>query len=115
MKILWLSQHAPLQKQLDALRRRFGDIEVDQDENPFSNAEQVLQHVQKGGYQELVIVAPLSVIAKLCELGLRPLYAIMDQVAHRSEADLVYRNRMYRFNRFVRVKAVRMETEELVD
>jgi len=72
MKILWQSQHAPLQKQLDSLRRHFGDVEVHQDENPFSNAEQVLHHVKREGYDELVIVAPLSVIAKLCELGLRP-------------------------------------------
>lgn len=113
MKILWQSQHAPLQKQLDALLHHFGDVEVHQDENPFSNAEQVLQRFKKGGYQEMVIVAPLSVIAKLCELGLRPLYAIMDQVVHRSEADLVYHGRLYRFNRFVRVKAVKMETEEI--
>lgn len=37
----------------------------------------------------------------------------MDEVARQVDADLEYHGRLYRFNRFVRVKAVKMETEEI--
>lgn len=112
-KILWLSQHVPLQKQIAELQRIFRQVEVIRDPRPFSNAEEIFGRYKAGSYTEIVTVAPLSVIAKLCELGLRPLYAQMDQVANQGEADLSYRGRFYRFNRFVRVKAVKMEIEEL--
>lgn len=112
-KILWLSQHTPFLKQIAELQRIFGQVEVVRDLQPFSNAEEIFGRYRAGGYDEIVTVAPLSVIAKLCEIGLCPLYSQMDQVAKQSQADLSYRGRFYRFNRFVRVKAVRLETEEL--
>ena len=60
-----------------------------------------------------MVVAPLSVIARLCELGLKPLWAEMKQVRSWEEADLLYRGRFYRFVRFRRIKAVKLEFEEL--
>lgn len=110
---LWLSQHRPLPKQLAELQRLFGEVEVRQDVNPFSNAEEILRRFKEGGYNEIVAVAPLSVIAKLCELGLRPLWAEMEQKKSWKEADIEYRGRFYRFVRFRRIKAVKLEFEEI--
>ncbi|OHA09205.1 MAG: hypothetical protein A3B37_01555 [Candidatus Sungbacteria bacterium RIFCSPLOWO2_01_FULL_59_16] len=112
-RILWLSQHRPLSRQIAELRWIFGEVEVLQDVNPFSSAEDIVQRVRDGGYDETVVVAPLSVIAKLCELGLRPLWAEMEQVVRRGEADVAARGRFYRFVKFRRIKAVRLEFEEL--
>jgi len=112
-RILWLSQHRSLARQIAELRRIFGEVEVLQDVNPFSSAEDIIQRVRGGGYDETVVVAPLSVIAKLCELGLRPLWAEMEQVQRRSEAEVVARGRFYRFQKFRRITAVRLEFEEL--
>lgn len=113
MKILWLSKHEPLPVQVAELGRLFGEVELCQDVNPFANAEEVLRRYQEGGYDDLVVVAPLSVIARLCELGLHPLWAQMEQVRSRSEADLSYRGRLYRFDRFRRIKAVELLFEEI--
>jgi len=61
----------------------------------------------------MVAVAPLSVIARLCELGLRPLWAEMEQVWSRQESDVSAKGRFYRFVRFRRIMAVKLEFEEL--
>src|SRR3990167_9878459 len=101
-RILWLSQHRPLSRQIAELRRIFGEVEVLQDVNPFSSAEDIVQRVRDGGYDETVVVAPLSVIAKLCELGLRPLWAEMEQMQNRRDAEVSVRGRHYRFLKFRR-------------
>lgn len=107
--ILWLSQHRPNVPQEAGLRRLFGDVEIRQDVNPFEGAQEILARFQEGGYNDLVVVAPLSVIDHLCRLGLRPLWAETVQVPRREGAHFSYRGRHYRFLRFRRVKAVRME------
>lgn len=112
-KILWLSQHQPFPRQVAELRWLFGDVEVRQDVNSFSSAEEIICRVREGGYDEVVVVAPLSVVAKLCELGLRPLWAEMEQTQSRRDAEVSARGRFYRFVKFRRIKAVRLEFEEL--
>jgi len=112
-RILWLSQHRPLPRQVEELKHLFGDVEVLQDINSFANAEEIVRRYKAGGYDDVVVVAPLSVIARLCELGLKPLWAEMKQVRSWEEADLLYRGRFYRFVRFRRIKAVKLEFEEL--
>lgn len=112
-KILWLSQHAPLPKQLAELNGLFGDVQVVEDTDSFRGAEEIKQRYKNGQYRDLVVVAPLSVIAKLCELGIKPLWAQMQQVQTQDEADLEYRNRFYRFEKFKRIKAVKLIFEEV--
>lgn len=116
MEILWLSQHQPLRPHIEELRRLFGkDVQVLQDVNPFSSAEEIFSRYQSGGYDDLVVVAPLSVISRLCELGIKPIWAQMDQLRSidRDNADLVYRGRCYRFVKFRRIKAVEIVFEEI--
>lgn len=112
-KILWLSRHEPIEPQPAELRRLFGEVEIVHDSRSFASAEEIAKRYKEGGYDDIVVVAPLSVIAKLCELGLRPLWSQMDQVGTDESADLVYRGRRYRFNRFRRIKAVKLEFEEV--
>lgn len=111
-KILWLSRHPWLPRQLEELRRLFGEIELVQDPKPFSNAEEIFQRFKEGGFAEIVVVAPLSVIAKLCDLGLKPLWAEME-VVEKEQAEVEAQGRFYRFVRFRRIKAVKLEFEEI--
>lgn len=113
MRILWLSQHRPLPVQEQWLRRRFGDVTLHQDVNPFNSAEQIKQRFEAGKYDDLVVVAPLSVIAKLVELGIKPLWAQMQQIPSQQGADLAFRGRYFRFETFRRIKALQLEFEEV--
>lgn len=118
MKILWMSRHVPLASQEAELARLFGgDIVVEQDPRPFSSAEDIAARYRAGGYDDLVVVAPLSVLARLVDLDLKPLWAEMTLVG-RGEAEVTMPRRngrtdYYRFDRFRRVKALRLEFEEL--
>lgn len=118
LKILWMSRHAPLTSQEAELARLFGaEVRVEQDPRPFSSAEDIAVRYRDGGYDDLVVVAPLSVLARLVDLGLKPLWAEMTQVG-RAEAEVTTprrdgRTHYYRFDRFRRVKALRLEFEEL--
>jgi len=99
--------------QIRELQRIFGDgVEVVQDPNPFSGAQEIVERFRKGGYDEMVVVAPLSVLQRLTEMGVKPLWAEMKQVPV-EEAEVVASGRGYRFVRFRRIKAVRVEFEEL--
>ncbi len=111
-KILWMSRHKPLAVQIDALKEMFGfDTQVIQDPKPFSSAEEIVFRYKSGGFDDMVVVAPLSVISKLTELGIKPLWCQMNQVSSAQEADIIYRHRNYKFNRFRRIKTVRVEFE----
>jgi len=113
MKILWVSRHPPLKSQILALKARFGEgVEVIQDPNPFSGAEDIASRFKSGGFDDLVVVAPLSVIAHLVQLGLHPIWAEMEQVPE-SQAEVVTTGRGYRFLRFSRIKRVALQFEEL--
>ena len=109
-KVLWLSEHRPCQAQVDGLAQIFGsDVEVCKDVNAFKNAQEILRRFQKGGYDDLVVVAPVSVIDHLCRLGLRPLYSETKEVRDRSRADFIYHGRTYQFIRYRRVGGIRWE------
>lgn len=113
IKILWLSQHKPLPQQRKKLENLFGEIMLLRDVNPFANAKDIYQRYQAGGYDDLVVVAPLSVIERLCEMGLHPLWAEMEQVENDGSAEVVVRERFYRFVEFKRIKAVKLEFMEV--
>lgn len=116
MKVLWMSRHQPLQSQLDELDRIFGGCEVVQDPKPFEDASDIQKRYEDGGYDEIVVVAPLSVIAKLTEAGLRPLWAEMETIdeSEFNPYDSVRVNdRIYRFRGFKRIKRVALEFEPL--
>ncbi|MBO3801787.1 MAG: hypothetical protein JTT12_05665 [Candidatus Brockarchaeota archaeon] len=118
-RILWVSRHPVLASQLKALKELFGDVSVDilfQRSNAqyliqYLSAEDIVASMKEGEYDEVVVVAPLSVIAKLCELGVKPLWAEMEQVPP-EQAETEANGRYYRFKRFRRIKGIKIEFED---
>ena len=118
--ILWLSQHQPLPVQLARLAMRFGqDVKVVRDGQTFTNAEELVRRFNRGGYDDWVVVAPLSVLSRICELAAelgipKPLYSEMQvlQSSKRGQEDLAYRGRLYKFLKFRRVKRLVLEFED---
>lgn len=119
-KILWLSQHRPLDVQIQRLQQKFGaKVEITIDNRVFTNAEELVGRFRRGGYDDWVVVAPLSVLGRMCELCQelnlpKPLMAQMDQLqsVKRAEADLCFRGRCYKFVKFRRVERLVLEFGE---
>lgn len=116
-RILWVSRHTPLPAQVRELERIFGPgTQVVQDPRPFSSAEDILSRYREGGYDDLVVVAPLSVLARLTDLGLRPLWAEMEQIegpVRDPDREVEAAGRFYRFVRFRRVLGVEIRFGEV--
>lgn len=111
-RVLWVSRHPVLESQLVALRRKFGDdVLVIQDARPFASANDISTRFRKGGYDDLVVVAPLSVLQRLCEEGITPMWAEM-QVVSREQGEVNSWGRPYQFQRFRRLEKVTMQFDE---
>ncbi len=110
---MWFSRHPALPSQVAELKRLFGgDVEIVSDPEPFSTADDVVRRFKGSGAQEMVIVAPMSVIGAICSRGLRPLWAEMSVVSAK-DAEVVAAGRGYRFIRFRRVKRLVLQFEEI--
>lgn len=114
MKIMWFSRHAPIPKQITELMRIFGDnTKVIIDPKPFSNADDVIERYKKSGSDEMVIVAPMTVINELLKRGIKPLYAEMEQVNSGEEYDVEANGRKYKFLKFTRIVKIDIIKEDL--
>ena len=112
-RILWVSRHPMHGVQMGALRRMFGkDVKVIEDSRPFDSAETIVRRIRQGGYDDCIVVAPYSVLTRMVDLGLRPLWS-QAEIVDPSQADWNVRNRYYRFTKFRRVRRLVMEFEEL--
>ena len=90
---LWLSRHEPLLAQRRALERHFPGCQWLMDSDIFVDAADIVKRVDKarngnGASVEVAIVAPLSLIQKLIERGIRPLWPVMRQVLSDHPASL---------------------------
>lgn len=113
-RIVWVSQHRMNPIHWGALRRMFGqDVQVVEDPRPFDNAETIVRRVREGGYDDCIVVAPYSVLTRMVDLGLKPLWSEAEQVFDSAKADWSVKNRMYRFLRFKRVKRLVLEFDGL--
>ena len=113
MKVVWFSRHPALSSQIAELKRLFGeDVQIIPDPNPFASAEDILSRFRAKGGDEMVVVAPLSVLGRLCDLGIKPLWADMEQVPP-EQAEVIAAGRGYRFIRFRRVKRLVLEFVEV--
>ena len=75
-KILWLSGHEMNGIQMFALRRMFGaDVQLTEKVGWLGNAESIVEAFRRGGFDDLIIVAPMSVIAKIVEQKVYPLWS----------------------------------------
>jgi hypothetical protein len=67
--VLWVSKHSPLRAQLSVLEERFGGVVVYQLSGLIPGAESVVEYAGRIGAGVVVPVLPLSMIARLAELG----------------------------------------------
>ena len=114
MKILWVSRHTPHPRQIDCLRDIHGkDTIVELEPRPFDDARTIVRRFRGGNFDEMVIVAPLSVIAVVCNEGIRPLWS--ESVEETNPAQIDFRGgqgKGFRFVRFRRIKKVALEFED---
>ena len=116
-RILWVSNHSVRVEQITALQQIFGSVKIDFVPEElrtasFMSVEKICKYFWVKRYDEMVVVAPLSVIQKITEKGFKPLYAKCNAVPV-AQGDWAVNGKGYRFDRFVRVTAVKMETQEL--
>ena len=113
-RILWMSRHAPHRNQVEMLRNTYGgDTIVEQESRPFDDARQVAKRYRDGNYDDMVIVAPLSVIQVLCNEGISMLWS--EAVEENDPSKVEFRGARgqgYRFVRFRRIKRVALEFED---
>ena len=113
-KILWMSRHCPSESQKEGLRQMFGeDIRIDLEPRPFDDARQIAERYKNGGYDDMVVVAPLSVIAVLCTAGVKMLWS---EAAEENDPKKIEfrgaRGQGYRFVRYRRLRRIVMEFED---
>jgi len=113
-KIVWMSQHRPSASQIAALRGMFGDdVQVVLDPNPFDDAREIAARFRRGGFDDMVVVCPLSVLDHLCRAGIRPLWS---EAAEENDPRKIEfrgaRGQGFRFVRFRRVRRVAIEFED---
>ncbi len=116
-RILWLSRHPPLPAQRRELDRLWPGCTIDQKVHPYRDAAEIVRRVRDDGYDQVVAVAPLSVLDQLCRRGLFPLRAEMEPVPKVGPCDpdweVDYGGRRVRFREFRRVTRLHLETEAL--
>lgn len=112
-KILWLSGHSMNGIQMPALRRIFGaDVQLVERVGFVGNAEQIVRAYREGGFDDLIIVAPLSVISRVVELGVHPLWSEA-VICSREQMDWETSGRYYRFARFRKIRRLAFEFDDL--
>ncbi len=102
-KIIWMSRHAPLSSQRTALEKLFPKHSLVIEKRPFSSAEQIVKRYQDVGGDEMVVVAPWSVIRQLIRLGIKPIYAEMVPTSAADAESVIVsgRSKKRRYYRFV--------------
>ncbi len=113
-RVLWMSRHKPHVRQIEILQNMYGkDVFIEQETRPFDDARQIVYRYRKGGYDDMVVVAPLSVIAVLCKEGIKPL---QPEVAEENDPAKIEfygaRGQGFRFVRFRRIKELKLEYED---
>lgn len=113
-RILWVSRHSMHGIQYPALRRVFGEnVRVVEDVWPFDSAEKIVERYRRNGYDDMIVVVPLSVLAKIVELGVYPLWSQAEIVSDVRQADWSVKDRHYRFVEFRRVRKLVLEFDSL--
>jgi len=124
MKILWLSRHSPLPAQIKELKKKFGDVQIIQYNKKVRDSQHVLELMRKYEADEIVAVLPLSIIARLCELGIKPLYMEMELLHECKEVPCIdfdierdwidsSSKRHYRFKSIKRIERIELVMSQL--
>jgi len=128
IRVLWVSRHPPLPAQLRELERVYGRIDIKIASKSFPAADDVVKAAREWGADVIVPVLPLSFVARLCEVARREGFTVLwaeMQSLHTpcpeapckdfsKDTDVILPgppSRHFRFKRFQRIKAVRLELE----
>ncbi len=115
-KILWYSRHPMMEFQRPILQKLFGDdmvLEHVVGRDAYISAEKIAEMMRREKYDEIIMVAPLSVMAKVIELGIKPIKADVIEVKDEKEKTFTHSGRHYKFIKFVRVVRLELVTEDL--
>ncbi|MEM2100350.1 MAG: hypothetical protein QXP45_03310 [Thermoproteota archaeon] len=101
-------------KEVEALEKVFGKVQIFQYASGVRDADHVLTLISQYKADEIVTILPISIIMRLCERGVYPLWPECLQV-NSNDYDFIDEGsgRKYKFIRFVRVRGVRMIVEPL--
>jgi hypothetical protein len=124
LKVLWISKHTPLPTQIAELKRLYGeDVEINKYDNPYASAADIVKTYRQGFYNEMVLIAPLSVCRIIVGYGIKPLYSQMEQLnkadprieisVNNSKEKTNGYARHYRFVRFKRMEKLEIVFSEL--
>ena len=110
-RVYWVSKHSltPLQA------KELAECEVVKDPRPFSNAEQIVKRYHESKCDDMIVVAPLSVLQRLVALGIHPVWADMEECDATLGEFRIPRagdssaGRWMRHRRFLRIKNVSVE------
>jgi len=105
-RVLWFSRHSMMEFQRPILQKIFGeDMMLEQiiGRDAYISAEKIVDTMRRKKFDEIIMVAPLSVMDKVIELGVRPIKADVVEVKDLQEATFTYNGRHYKFLKFVRV------------
>ena len=113
--ITWFSRHDPTPRQRAELERLFPGAAITIDRRTFRDADDIIAR-HRG--DEMVVVAPLSVIQALVDRGIRPLWPEMEKIPPGAAAEVTMRRRdgrldHYRFVQFRRVVSIEIRFEEV--
>ncbi len=110
-RILWVARHPPIPKQLQELRRVFGEIELHIWDKPVKNADHLHQLKQQHQADEMVLVLPLWIIYHyIKKYRDQPIWAQMQEVPPTQPYDISAGGRFYRFIEFRRIIDIKLET-----
>jgi len=123
-KILWISKHKPLQKQVEELKRIFGNIEIVLWDQKVKDVNHILKLIKKFNANEVIPILPLSIIQRLVENGIKPLWSEMKFLHEcdyfncndfNNESDYydIASKKHFRFQKFYRIKEIKMVLEEI--
>lgn len=117
MRILWVSRHPPLYKQIKELERIFGNVEIVQFAGFVKDAEHIIQLMKIYEADDVAVVLPLSMIYRLVEdYHVHPIFPEMELLPNGAEQydyEDPKSKRKYRFKQFVRIKAFDIVKEPL--
>lgn len=119
VRILWVSRHPPLPKQLIELEKIFGKYEIVQYAGFVRDAGHIVELMKLYRADEVVTVIPMTMIYHLVnDLGIHPIFPEMEQLpmdAPPTECDYIDpgSGRKYRFKRFVRIRGFKIDKEPI--
>lgn len=112
-KIMLVAGHSLHAIETQVLEKMYGDVSLIPYMGAATQAEQVVNDYKKGGYSDLVVIASYSVIDRMCQLGVGPLYPEAITVPSKEPWDWQVKDRYYRFLRFKRASGFKLQFEEL--